>query len=408
MEETHLLHSDLLLVLMLLPPPPLRHHYPNYHLGSPPLLVKNPQYFTLTSSSIEPHPCCYHLTAHWTDYSLTLTMPLNKRVCCFTSPNLRVGLEILLPTQRQDDHELYVRCDKMHSGCDDADSSDESPFSNEMDRGKIKKLEIEMWNLKSDHVKKYVGGLSDMISSGSVEGFQPNTMQGSKKRRMHNDLVDQKVPAHCLATAVWRLIGVAPFRDDRFVEINGIVLSRDTEEACYKTQFLTWTSASKIPTEIGLLSVEVMPFGLTNAIRTFYVDLMSTGVPNYLEKNFIVFYYDIACQLQEQKHEGTILALPEEYKKLYSLLSDALHKAEQKNELKPLRGFEPLVMTIGCDFPSRILKTLRLKARVTIGELQRLIVVGCYHERKEEVGTLVLTANHSLMYEEQELVVMLW
>ncbi|GJX57629.1 reverse transcriptase domain-containing protein [Tanacetum coccineum] len=46
-------------------------------------------------------------------------------------------------------------------------------------RGEIKKLEIELWNLKvkeSDEVEKYVGGLPDMIQ-GSVMASKPKTMQ---------------------------------------------------------------------------------------------------------------------------------------------------------------------------------------------------------------------------------------
>ncbi|GJW04512.1 putative reverse transcriptase domain-containing protein [Tanacetum coccineum] len=44
-------------------------------------------------------------------------------------------------------------------------------------RSEIKKLETEMWNLKeSDVVKKYVGGLLDMIH-GSVKASKPKTMQ---------------------------------------------------------------------------------------------------------------------------------------------------------------------------------------------------------------------------------------
>nr|GFB43017.1 hypothetical protein [Tanacetum cinerariifolium] len=46
-------------------------------------------------------------------------------------------------------------------------------------RGEIKKIEIEMWNLKvkeSDMIKKYVGGLPDMIHR-SVMASKPKTMQ---------------------------------------------------------------------------------------------------------------------------------------------------------------------------------------------------------------------------------------
>ncbi|GJW34658.1 reverse transcriptase domain-containing protein [Tanacetum coccineum] len=84
-------------------------------------------------------------------------------------------------------------------------------------RGEIKKLEIEIWNLKvngtdvasymqrfqelalmcgrmfleeSDQVEKYVGGLPDMIQ-GSVMASKPNTMQ--EEIEIANDLMDQKV-----------------------------------------------------------------------------------------------------------------------------------------------------------------------------------------------------------------------
>nr|GEW52346.1 hypothetical protein [Tanacetum cinerariifolium] len=87
-------------------------------------------------------------------------------------------------------------------------------------RGKIKKLDIEMWNLKvkgidvvsyisrfqelalmcgrmfleeSDQVEKYVGRLSDMIQ-GSVMASKPKTMQEVFK--IGNDLMDQKVRAY--------------------------------------------------------------------------------------------------------------------------------------------------------------------------------------------------------------------
>ncbi|GJV76385.1 reverse transcriptase domain-containing protein [Tanacetum coccineum] len=84
-------------------------------------------------------------------------------------------------------------------------------------RGAIKKLEIEMWNLKvkgtdvvsytqrlqelvlmcgrmfleeSDQVEKYVGGFPDMIQ-GSVMASKPNTMQEAIE--IANDLMDQKI-----------------------------------------------------------------------------------------------------------------------------------------------------------------------------------------------------------------------
>ncbi|GJS48202.1 reverse transcriptase domain-containing protein [Tanacetum coccineum] len=58
-------------------------------------------------------------------------------------------------------------------------------------RGEIKKLEIELWNLKeSDEVEKYVSGLPDMIR-GNVMSYQPKTME--KAIEFANDQMDQKV-----------------------------------------------------------------------------------------------------------------------------------------------------------------------------------------------------------------------
>ncbi|GJV85957.1 putative reverse transcriptase domain-containing protein [Tanacetum coccineum] len=64
-------------------------------------------------------------------------------------------------------------------------------------RGEIKKLEIELWNLKvkeSDEVEKYVGGLPDMIQ-GSVMASKPKKMQDTIE--FATELMDQKI--HTLA-----------------------------------------------------------------------------------------------------------------------------------------------------------------------------------------------------------------
>ncbi|GJW26554.1 reverse transcriptase domain-containing protein [Tanacetum coccineum] len=60
-------------------------------------------------------------------------------------------------------------------------------------RGEIKKLEIELWNLKvkeSDEVEKYVGGLPDMIQ-GSVMASKPKKMQDAIE--FATELMDQKI-----------------------------------------------------------------------------------------------------------------------------------------------------------------------------------------------------------------------
>ncbi|GJR34512.1 putative reverse transcriptase domain-containing protein [Tanacetum coccineum] len=60
-------------------------------------------------------------------------------------------------------------------------------------RGEIKKLEIELWNLKvkeSDEVEKYVGGLPDMIQ-GSMMASKPKTIQHDIE--FATKLIDQKI-----------------------------------------------------------------------------------------------------------------------------------------------------------------------------------------------------------------------
>ncbi|GKB85236.1 putative reverse transcriptase domain-containing protein [Tanacetum coccineum] len=59
--------------------------------------------------------------------------------------------------------------------------------------GEIKKLEIDLWNLKvKEEVEKYVGGLPDMIR-GNVMSYQPKTME--KEIEFANDQMDKKVLA---------------------------------------------------------------------------------------------------------------------------------------------------------------------------------------------------------------------
>ncbi|GJR56700.1 putative reverse transcriptase domain-containing protein [Tanacetum coccineum] len=60
-------------------------------------------------------------------------------------------------------------------------------------RGEIKKLEAELWNLKvkeSDKIKRYVGGLPDMIH-GSVVASRPKTMQEAIE--IATELMDKKI-----------------------------------------------------------------------------------------------------------------------------------------------------------------------------------------------------------------------
>ncbi|GKE72755.1 hypothetical protein Tco_1534796 [Tanacetum coccineum] len=60
-------------------------------------------------------------------------------------------------------------------------------------RGKVKKLEGEMWNLKvkeSDKIEKYVGGLPDMTHR-SVMTSKPKTMQDAIE--FATELMDKKI-----------------------------------------------------------------------------------------------------------------------------------------------------------------------------------------------------------------------
>nr|GEY95828.1 hypothetical protein [Tanacetum cinerariifolium] len=60
-------------------------------------------------------------------------------------------------------------------------------------KGEIKKLEVDMWNLKvkcTDVIEKYVGGLPDMIHE-SVMAYKPKTMQDAIE--FATELVDKKI-----------------------------------------------------------------------------------------------------------------------------------------------------------------------------------------------------------------------
>ncbi|GJT18999.1 putative reverse transcriptase domain-containing protein [Tanacetum coccineum] len=57
-------------------------------------------------------------------------------------------------------------------------------------RTEIKKLEAELWNLKSDKIERYVGGLPDMIH-GSVVASKPKTMQEAIE--IATELMDKKI-----------------------------------------------------------------------------------------------------------------------------------------------------------------------------------------------------------------------
>nr|GFA56281.1 hypothetical protein [Tanacetum cinerariifolium] len=57
-------------------------------------------------------------------------------------------------------------------------------------KGEIKKLEIELWNLKTEKVDKYISGLPDNIH-GNVMAARPKTLDDAIE--LANDLMDQKL-----------------------------------------------------------------------------------------------------------------------------------------------------------------------------------------------------------------------
>ncbi|GKD38493.1 putative reverse transcriptase domain-containing protein, partial [Tanacetum coccineum] len=81
--------------------------------------------------------------------------------------------------------DCHLRC-RLCYGLEGTKEDDDSQIQ---PKGEIKKLEIELWNLKVK-VEKYVGGLPDMIR-GNVMSYQPKTM--AKAIEFTNDQMDQKV-----------------------------------------------------------------------------------------------------------------------------------------------------------------------------------------------------------------------
>ncbi|GJY00791.1 reverse transcriptase domain-containing protein [Tanacetum coccineum] len=57
-------------------------------------------------------------------------------------------------------------------------------------KGEIKKLEIKLWNLRTEKVDKYISGLPDNIH-GNVMSARPKTLDEAIK--LANDLMDQKL-----------------------------------------------------------------------------------------------------------------------------------------------------------------------------------------------------------------------
>nr|GEV15373.1 putative reverse transcriptase domain-containing protein [Tanacetum cinerariifolium] len=209
-------------------------------------------------------------------------------------------------------------------------------------RGEIKKLEIELWNLKvKDEVKRYVGGIPDMIR-GNAMSYQPKIME--KSIEFANDRMDQKVLT----------ISERQVEHKRMLEFNvgnnqGSLGNantsnnqRATEESEDKLEekrlddvpivrdflkvFLEDLSGSSVYSKIDLrlgyhqlrvreedimktafrtryghYEFQVMPSGLTNA-PTIFMDLMNCMCKPYLDK-FMIFFIDDILIYSKKKEE---------------------------------------------------------------------------------------------------------
>nr|GEU82090.1 putative reverse transcriptase domain-containing protein [Tanacetum cinerariifolium] len=209
-------------------------------------------------------------------------------------------------------------------------------------KGEIKKLETEMWELKtkgtdvigysrhfqelalmfdrmfpeeSDRIEKYIDGLPDTIHD-SVKGchvFLANITSTkyedkSKGKRLEDELVIQEFPK----VFIEDLPGSSVYSK---IDLRlGYHQLRVREEDIPKTAF-------KI--RYGHYEFQVMPFGLTNAPAVF-MDLMNQVCKPYLDKFMIVFIDDILIYSKDEKeHEDHLKVILELLKKeeLYAKFS---------------------------------------------------------------------------------------
>ncbi|GJR92950.1 reverse transcriptase domain-containing protein [Tanacetum coccineum] len=217
-------------------------------------------------------------------------------------------------------------------------------------RGEIKKLEVEMWNLKvkgadvvgynqrfqvlalmyarmfpeeSDKIKKYVGGLSDMIH-GSVMASKPNTMQDAIE--FTTELMDKKISTLDERVAIAYAAGSGERKE------YGVTLP-----LCNKFKFH----------HNGQCTVKC-----TNCKRVGYLtrDCRSHAATNN-QRNLTCYecgnqgnYRSDCLELKNQNH-GNQAGGKE------NVVTNALSKKER---IEPLR-VRALVVTIGLDLPKQIL-----------------------------------------------------
>nr|GEV03750.1 hypothetical protein [Tanacetum cinerariifolium] len=114
------------------------------------------------------------------------------------SYNLGTGVRIQAPLARECTYPYFMKCKPLYfKGTEGVVELTQCLKKKMTDkycpRGEIKKLEVEMWNLKvkeSNKIEKYVGGLPDIIY-GSVMASKPKTMQDEVE--FTTELMDNKI-----------------------------------------------------------------------------------------------------------------------------------------------------------------------------------------------------------------------
>ncbi|GKD20652.1 hypothetical protein Tco_1222355 [Tanacetum coccineum] len=109
------------------------------------------------------------------------------------SHNSGMGLTRQDPPVRECTYPDFMKCKSLYFKGIERTNPKKKTIDKYCPRGEIKKLEVEMWNLKvkeSDKIKKYVGGLPDMIQ-GSVMASKPKTMQDAIE--FATELIDKKI-----------------------------------------------------------------------------------------------------------------------------------------------------------------------------------------------------------------------
>nr|GEX58579.1 reverse transcriptase domain-containing protein [Tanacetum cinerariifolium] len=160
-------------------------------------------------------------------------------------------------------------------------------------RSEIKKLEIEIWNLKVNGTDVYVGGLPDMIQ-GNVMSGRPKTMQEAIE--LANDLMDQKVGNGEARGKAYVLGGDEPNTDSNLVT-GTFLLNNRYASILYDTS----ADRSFVSTAFSSL-IDIIPTTLNNYYDVELADGKITGVNTIIQ----------GCTLNFLNHPFNIDLMPVE------------------------------------------------------------------------------------------------